>query len=205
MVLEKQYEAAAPHLINIARRDPNDVSNHVNLGSGYQLQGRMQDGIRELQLAVTLTDHRELSDQERRFRSAALLNLGSTFLSAGDYRNALMNFRQLDQTDPAAVDQMLESYKRSIAANPTEGIFENVALLLWAEGKSAEASSMLQALIDKHPDLNNLRGLLAFLNTSSLAAGIMGDRLVPLPLHDLNLVRYRGKAPDSQPPRRPGL
>ncbi len=167
LVRENQFEAVAPHLINIARLDPDDISNHVNLGASYHSKGNVQGAIRKFQTVVTLTDHRELTVQERRFRSAALLNLGSVLVSQGDYPNALRSFQQLNQTDPAVVDQMLETYQHSIAVNPTVRIYENLALILWAKGKAAEASSLLQDVIREHPGLDDIRALLAYLDASS--------------------------------------
>ncbi|HEV2729274.1 MAG TPA: hypothetical protein VGV15_04510 [Terriglobales bacterium] len=167
MVRENQHEAVAPHLINIARLDPSDVSNHVNLGASYDSQGRVQDAIQEFQTVIALTDHRELTAEERRCRSGALVNLGSAFVSQGDFPNALMSFQKLNQTDPAEVDQMLESYQRSIAADPTVRLYEKLALLLRAKGKAAEASSLLQDVIHENPGLNDTRALLAYLDASS--------------------------------------
>jgi tetratricopeptide (TPR) repeat protein len=78
-----------------------------------------------------------------------------------------MSYQQLSQTDPSAVDQMLETYQRSIATNPNVRIYENLALLLQVKGKAAEARSLLQKLIHENPGLNDTRALLAYLDDSS--------------------------------------
>lgn len=139
----------------------------MNLGSSYRSQGRVQDAIQEFQTAIRLTDHGDLTVQERRFRSAALLNLGSAYISLKDYSDALMNFQRLNQFEPAMVDQMIESYERSVSTTPTERVYESLALLLRAKGKAGEASSLLQDVIHQNPGLDETRALLAYLDTNS--------------------------------------
>jgi hypothetical protein len=138
MVREKQYEAVAPYLINIASRDPNDVSNHVNLGNSYKSKGRVQDAIQEFQTAIKLTDRESLSDEDRHLRSAALVNLGTAYISLRDYPDALMSFQKLNQVDSSMVDHMIETYEGSVASAPTERLYETLALLLEAKGKGGE-------------------------------------------------------------------
>lgn len=167
MVRENQYDAVFPHLINIASRDPNDVSNHVNLGASYSSHGRLQDAIQQFQLAIKLTDHGGLSAEDRRYRSAALVNLGSDYIVLRDYPDALMSFQKLNQSEPGMIDQMIESYQRSIASNPNVRIYENLALLLRTQGKAAEATSLLQDVIRESPGQNDIRAVLGYLDASS--------------------------------------
>jgi Flp pilus assembly protein TadD len=167
MVRENQYEAVAPHLVNIARLDPEDVSNHVNLGASYRREGRVQDAIQEFQTAIKLTDRGCLSNQDRRFRSVALVNLGSAYILLRDYRDALTSFQKLHQIEPGMVDHMIETYQGSAASAPTERIYENLALLLWSQGKAGEASSLLQEVVNQNPALDDTRALLAYLDARS--------------------------------------
>jgi protein O-mannosyl-transferase len=167
MVRENQTGLVAPHLIHIERLDPSDVSTHVNLGSSYRSEGKLQEAVGEFQTAIRLTGQRDLTVEDRRYRSVALLNLGTTYVSLKDYPDALLSFQNLNRLEPATVDQMIETFQNSVATAPSEREYENLALLLEAKGKLGEASSLLQGIIEENPGLSETRALLAYLDKSS--------------------------------------
>jgi len=167
MVRENQTGSVAPHLMNIERLDPNDVSTHVNLGSSYRSAGKLEEAVREFQTALQLTEHRDLTVQDRRFRSVALFNLGSTYISLKDYPDALLSFQNLNRFEPSTVDQMIETFQNSVANAPSERGYENLALLFDSKGELGEASSLLQGIIEENPGLSETRALLAYLDKSS--------------------------------------
>ena len=158
-------EQALPHLVNITRRDPQDITSHVNLGSCYAAQGKIEEGTKEFEKVVQLTDHKDLSADERKFRTSAFLNLGFAYIRSKDYPKALTNFQGANQFDPPMVDQMIEGFERTVAAEPTEGSYLNLSLLLRAKGKHSQASSILEDAIQDNPGYEDSRDLLNYLNT----------------------------------------
>lgn len=127
-------------------------------------QGQIQDAIQEFETAVKLSANQDLSPANRRFRSSALLNLGFAYIASKDYPKALMSFERANQSDPAMVEQTIETYSRSLAATASEGIYLKLSLLLRAKGKDGEAASVLQNALNANPEYADARQLLTFLN-----------------------------------------
>lgn len=155
-----------PHLANAVRLDPENVENHVNLGVYYAAQGRLQDGIQEFQTAIKLTDHQNLSSDDKSYRCWALLDLGTAYATSKDYANALANYQRANEFDPLMVDQKIESIHRSLATDSSQYLYLNLSLLLRAKGKSKEASLILNDAVKANPRYIDARELLNFLDAS---------------------------------------
>jgi tetratricopeptide (TPR) repeat protein len=159
-----ETDQAMLHFVNAVRLDPKDVPAHVNLGAYYASQGRLQDGIHEFETVVKLTDDRDLSADDRSYRSSALLNLGFAYTMLKDYAKALMSLPGANQSDSTSVDRTIEQIDRSLAAVPSEGGCLKLSLLLRAKGKDKEASSILESAIKANPEYTEALELLNFLN-----------------------------------------
>ena len=182
LVMSRETDQALPHLINIARLDPTDTTTHVNLGAGYAAQGRIQDATREFERVVQLTDHPDLSNDDRKFRTSAFLNLGLAYLRSRDYPKALVNFRGASKFDAPMVDKLTAEFTRSISTAPSEGTYLTVALLLRARGKDSEATGTLEDAIKVNPEYLDSRDLLQYLNTEPLAKeGVVGVTAASVP------------------------
>jgi Tfp pilus assembly protein PilF len=165
LVTAGETQQVLPHLINITRRDPNDTTDHANLGACYAALGQTEDAMQEFQKVVQLTDHSDLSPDDRKVRSSAFLNLGFAYAHSKDYRTALTNFQGATASDSSMVDQLIAKFEGDIAAAANERSYLNLSLLLRAEGKDSQASSLLEDAIHANPDYVNSRDLLNYLNT----------------------------------------
>jgi tetratricopeptide (TPR) repeat protein len=152
-------DRALPHLIHIAQIDPQDTTVHVNLGACYAAQGRSQEAAQEFEKVVELTEHKNLSSDDRKFRASALLNLGFAYTGTGDYSRALANFTAADRFDPQMTDKIAEELQRSVSETPSEASYIKLALLLRAKGEVQQAVSVLQNAINNNPDSLNSRTL----------------------------------------------
>jgi len=158
-------ESAMPHLLKAEELDPASVPNHVNIGALELQEKRFDEAIAELETAIKLTDRRDLSADERDFRTSAFLNLGFAYGLSRDYPRAMASLREANQDDPQLVDQTIEAMKRSIAGSPSEGSYLNLALLLRAAGRDGEASLVLEKAISENPGYANIRDLLSHSRT----------------------------------------
>jgi tetratricopeptide (TPR) repeat protein len=168
-VMSGETDQALPHLINISRRDPKDTTTHVNLGACFAAQGRIQEATQQFEDVVQLTDHKDLSSDDRRFRTSAFLNLGFAYTRSKDYSKALMNFQGASEFDPSMVDKMITDFEHSISTRPTETSFLTLSLLLRARGRNLQATSVLEDAIKLNPEYVDSRDLLKYLNTQSKA------------------------------------
>jgi len=159
-------EQSQVHFMNVVRLDPTDVGARVNLGVAYASRGRVEDGIKELESAVKLTNDKNLSVEDQRYRCSALIDLGFAHTLSNDYHKALMSFQLANQSDPADVERTVENVQHSLALSPSEGSDLNLALLLHAQGKGKEATSLLEDAIRQNPGYNQAMELLNFLNAS---------------------------------------
>jgi len=156
-------DKALPHLIHIAQVDPKDTTTHVNLGACYAAQDRIEDATDEFEKVIQLTNHKELSLDDRKFRTSAFLNLGFAYSRSKDYPKALVNFQGAGQFDAPMVDQMISDFERAVSSEPTESLYLKISLLLQARGKDNEATSLLEEQIKLHPDSADSRALLNYL------------------------------------------
>jgi protein O-mannosyl-transferase len=167
LALQGDSDEAMPHLLNIARLDPQDATVHANLGSCYLMRGQSEDAIREFETAIALTEHDHLSGEERQARSSAQLNLGFVYAEKKNYAKALASLQGADQSNPAMIDSAMENVGRNLAANSSEAGFLRLALLLRAKGNEKDASSILEKAIQADPDFTDSRQLLSYLSSSS--------------------------------------
>lgn len=158
-----ETDKALPHLIHIAQVDPNDTTTHVNLGACYAAQERIDEATDEFEKVIQLTNHKELSLDDRKFRTSAFLNLGFAYSRSKDYPNALVNFQAASQFDSPMVDQMISDFERAVSTQPAESLYLRLSLLLQARGKDNEAISVLEEQIKLHPDSVESRALLNYL------------------------------------------
>jgi hypothetical protein len=165
LVMSRDTEQALPHLIDIARRDPTDIPTHANLGASYASQGMIPEAAKELEQVIQLTNHKELSSGDRKYRTSAFLNLGFAYARSKDYPNALMSFQKAGEFDPSMVDQMIADFESSLSAEASEGTYLKLSLLLQARGKDSQAMSVLQQVIKVNPDYVDSRDLLNYLST----------------------------------------
>jgi tetratricopeptide (TPR) repeat protein len=142
-----------------------DTTTHVNLGACYAAQERIEEATHEFEKVIQLTNHKELSLDDRKFRTPAFLNLGFAHSRFKDYPNALVNFRGASQSDAPMVDQMISDFERAASTQPTESLYPKLSLLLQARGKDSEATSVLEEQIKLNPDSVDSRDLLNYLRT----------------------------------------
>jgi hypothetical protein len=166
LVVQGDNEQAMPHLLNVARLNPNDLPTHVNIGVYYAAQGRTRDAIEEFEKVVELTDHGSMDLEDQRYRASSLLDLGFAYALSKDYPRALMSFQQANQSSPAMVDQTIESINNSLASSPSQSGYVKQSLLLRAKGRGKEASSMLEDAVKSNPDYWDTRELLNYLNAA---------------------------------------
>lgn len=163
LVVQGDSEEAMPHMLNVARLNPNDLPTHVNIGVYYAAQGRTQDATEEFEKVVELTDHGSLNVEDQRYRASSLLDLGFAYALAKDYPRALMSFQKANQSNPAMVDQTIESINNSLASSPSQSGYIKQSLLLRAKGKDKEAPLMLEEVVKANPDYSDTRELLNYL------------------------------------------
>jgi tetratricopeptide (TPR) repeat protein len=165
LVVAGDTQQLLPHLINITRLDPNDVTDQTNLGSCYAALGRTQEAMQKFEEVVRLTDRIDLSPDDLKVRTSAFLNLGFAYALSRNYPKALTNFQGATAGNSAMVDQTIANFERSIAAAPTEGSYLNLSLLLQAKKMNSQAGSILKGAIEANPAYVNSRDLLNYLNT----------------------------------------
>jgi tetratricopeptide (TPR) repeat protein len=158
-------EAAIAHFLDAEKLDPNDITDHVTLGVLYASRGNLPDGMQEFQTVVRLTDGKELTDEDRKLRCSALLDLGFAYTTSKDYAGALTSFRGANQSEPELLDRTLQTLNRSLAAQPSEGNYMKLSLIMRAQGKGREAASVLEEAIKADPRYTNAQELLNFLNS----------------------------------------
>ena len=168
-ITSSEADQAVPHLINIARLDPEDITTHVNLGACYASQGRIQEATQEFAKVVQLTDHDGLGPDARKFRTSAFLNLGFAYTRSKDYPKALINFRGASDFDASMVDKIIADFERSVSNTPPEHSYLTLSLLLRARGRDAQATSILEDAVKDNPEYVNCRDLLNYLNTQPKA------------------------------------
>lgn len=159
-------DEAIVHFVNATNLDSRDVGARVNLGAYYAAHGRLQDAIEEFQSAVDLTNDRNLSVEDKRYRCSALLDLGFAYTLTKDYRKALMNLQAAKQTEPSVVDRTEKAIASSLANARSEDGYLKLSLLLRAQGRNDEASGTLQEATRANPQFKRARELLDFLNTN---------------------------------------
>jgi hypothetical protein len=160
-------QKAVPHIYNLARLDPRGVWTPVYLGFTDLWQGRIPEANQEFGKCVKLSEHLALDREDHLLRSSALLNLGITYLLERNYRKAVESFQSLNQFDPAEVSELIGSYDHSLTAAPSELGFIRLSLLLRAQGKERDASSLLENAAKANPEYGDLQPVLDYMNTSS--------------------------------------
>lgn len=158
-------DQAMPYLLHIAAIDPNDTSVRANLGTVYAAHGQLPEAKHEFEAVVKLTDHKDLSADDRKFRSSIFLNLGFAYTRSKDYLQALENYKEAYQFDPELVNEIIRNFNDSLSNNTSESGYLTVGLLLVAKGQGSDAASLMQVAINANPDytdardfLNNLKG-----------------------------------------------
>jgi len=159
-----ETELGFPHLVNAVTLNPNDVSARVNLGVFYASQGHLEDGVREFEAVVKMTDGRDLSAEDWNYRSSALLDLGFAHIRSRDFASALSDLRAANHSNPGAVDHAIETFAQSVAAEPTEASYLKLSLLLKAQGKDKEARSRLEEAVQANPEYATAQDLLHLLS-----------------------------------------
>jgi len=160
-------QGVMPHLLNIETLDPGDATVHANLGSCYAMRGETQEAIREFETAISLTNHGDLTSEDRQSRSSAQLNLGFVYTDSKDYAHALVNLKGAVESNPTMIDSAMENVGRSLASSPSEIGFLRLALLLQARGNGKDASSILQKAIQANPEYADSRMLLSYFDRTA--------------------------------------
>lgn len=166
LFVDNHIQDAIPHLINVARMDPTDVSTIVNIGAYYAAQGRFQDATQEFEAAIKATDHGNLSEKDENYRASAFMNLGFLYGLSHDFRRALANLQMVAKSHSPIVDQTMQTLNQSFANEPVDSNYLKLCLLLQATGKGNEAISVLQDAVNSHPDYLGARALLNYLTTN---------------------------------------
>lgn len=152
LVVMGDGDKALPHLEHIAQIEPQDTTIHVNLGACYAAQGRSEEAAQEFEKVVQLTEHKDLTSDDRKFRTSALLNLGFAYTRTGDYPRALADFTAANHFDPQMTNNIAEELERTVSDTPSEAGYIKLALLLRAKGNLKAAMSVLQNAINYKPD-----------------------------------------------------
>ena len=168
LAAENDIQDAMPHFLNVARLNPKDVSNHVNIGAYKAQQGDIQDAAREFQTAVQLTDQGQLSSEDLRYRSSALLNLGFADALLSRFPEALTSLQRAKQSDPGMVEQVTDHLEHSVTAASSEDNCIKLSLLLQANGQKLEAAKELEEAIHTNPEYANARQLLRSMKAGSM-------------------------------------
>lgn len=163
LFVDNHIQDAIPHLINVARMDPTDISTIVNIGAYYAAQGRYQDATQEFEAAIKSTDGRTLSEKDEKYRASAFMNLGFLYGLSHDFPNALNNLNKVAQSHSVIIDQTIQTLNQSFANDPEESNYLKLSLLLQATGKGNDAVVLLQDALKSHPDYVGLRDLLNYL------------------------------------------
>lgn len=152
LVVMGDGDKALPHLEHIAQIEPQDTTIHVNLGACYAAQGRSQEAAQEFERVVELTEHKNLTADDRKFRTSALLNLGFAYTRTGDYSRALADFTAADHFDPQMTSNVAQELQHTVSESPSQAGYIKLALLLRAQGNVKQAVSVLQDAIANSPD-----------------------------------------------------
>jgi hypothetical protein len=160
-------QSAVPHLIKAEMLDPASVLNHVNLGALRVQEKQIEDAIPEFETAIQLTGRRQLTQEERRLRTAAFLNLGFAYGLLRDYGKALASLREANQHDPRSIDETIDAIKGALLNAPSEGGYVNLFLLLRASGRGDEASLLLESTVQANPEFSEVRELLNYSKMTS--------------------------------------
>jgi tetratricopeptide (TPR) repeat protein len=163
--MSSETEKALPHLTHIAQFDPKDITTHVNLGAAYAAQERIEDATHEFEEVIQLTNHKDLSADDRKYRTSALLNLGFAYSRSKNYPKALVNFQGASEYDAPMVDQMISDFERAVSTEPTESLYVKLSLLLQARGRDSQATSILEEQLKMNPGYVDSRDLLNYLRT----------------------------------------
>lgn len=167
LVMSGETEQALPHLINISRVDPKDITTHANLGACYAAEERISEAAQEFEQVIWLTDHKDLTSDDRKYRTSALLNLGFAYARSKDYPKALASFQGASEFDPSIVDQTIATFERTLSTGASEGVYLKLSLLLEARGKDNQAISILEEAIKVNPDYLDSHELLNYLDSQS--------------------------------------
>ena len=162
-----EMDEAIPHFLNVTRIDPTDLTSRINLGVYYASHARIEDGIDEFNAIVKLTNGKQLSADDRKIRSSALLNMGLAYLFTRDYPNALASFRSANQLDPSLVTDSIARLEPGLANDPREDGYLQLSMLLMAKGANEEASKTLANAYQENPEFEKIRELLNYLNSTS--------------------------------------
>jgi hypothetical protein len=166
LIANGRSDLALPHLLAVARLNPRGRWTPVYLGTAFMAEGRFQDAAEQFETVTQLSDHMDLNFEGRRYRSSSLLNLGIVYLLLQDYPRALMAFHHLNQFDPPLLEEAIDGYNRSLAANPSEVGYLKLSMLLQAEGKNREAFTLLDNVTKANPDYEGARQLLSYLKSN---------------------------------------
>ncbi len=156
-------------------RNPQDAGAHSALGAYYVREGRLQEGILQLEHALRLD----------RSNVEAHNNLGQAFQRQGKAREATAQFREAARLGPAhdvvrlnlanalqdegAVEESMREYREALRLNPDSAEAHNdFGTALAASGRLEEAATHFASAIDLRPNyadaqrnLDQVRRLLA--------------------------------------------
>jgi hypothetical protein len=93
LILEGREEEAYPHFEMAARINPKDPMSRGNLGTYYQMHGRLREAVEQYEAAVQLTSDPGLL-------AGAHANLGAAYFKLGEYGQARNNFEESLRLNP---------------------------------------------------------------------------------------------------------
>jgi len=160
-----KLQEARVHLLQAEQAEPQNVVVHINLGVSYLANSQTQEAEQQFESVIKLTDDPKVGPEDMQFRPSAFLDLGIAYALANDFPNALANIEQATQSGQARIDNFITKVQVSVSMNHSEDGVVKLALGLWAEGRKAEASSMLQDAVNANPEYNRARQLLSYLNS----------------------------------------
>ena len=166
LIAQGDNEGAERRFVEAVSLSPNDVVSRVNLGAYYMSHGRLEEAKENLEIAVALTNNKNLSSEDRNHRCAALLDLSFTDLRLKNYQHAIADLEAANQTDRLFLDGIEKAIGRSVTDSPSEEAYLKMSLVLRAEGRSEEAVTLLQKAVASDPEYSQAGDLLHFLTSN---------------------------------------
>ncbi|HIK46754.1 MAG TPA: tetratricopeptide repeat protein [Leptolyngbyaceae cyanobacterium M65_K2018_010] len=179
----RQYQKAGEALTQIK---PNDADNWYTLGAAYLTNAHPLLALQAFRRALELNPNHELAREAQKtikkvepLLKDVLAEMGLT--EAEGLETAILHERgqaYLEQGDYAAAREAETEVIRRHPEFPSA--YNNLALISWMEGDSADAIATTQAILEREPDnIHALANLIHFLVASgnAEAAQPYGDRL----------------------------
>jgi protein O-mannosyl-transferase len=146
------YEAAA----KIAPWDP---ISHAAVAANLQDQGKLQNAIREYQIALR-------AEPSSRVQAHIYADLGALYRGLGDYAHAEEDSRRALRLDPQQVHEQVENLSQLVAAHPAAVGYWRLGLMLEGTNQISEARSAYGNALLLNPQFSPARAALQALDAA---------------------------------------